>query len=64
MFNQELWGGDDVSCGICQVLWCKYAHQGQFPGNHMTLLNVALCRETRKGGYNRCSGILDRDLEL
>jgi hypothetical protein len=41
--------GEAVNCGICQVLKCKYSHQGQFPGKHMMLLNVSPDRETFKG---------------
>lgn len=33
-----------VRFGICQVLWCKYSHQDQFPGNHMMLLTERLSK--------------------
>lgn len=56
--------GEAMSHGICQVLWYKYSHQGQFPGKHTMLLNVLLDRETLKGWFDHCSGNLDGDLDL
>lgn len=41
-------GGRALICSVCQFLWCKYSHPGQFQAANVVSLNAGLERDKQK----------------